>query len=322
MRGGPGGQRRCPQRTPVFGRTDDDRRRRVRRRRHVGHRQGVGARLVPVARHPRVVRPALLRRERHPAVAAALEVVVVAARLVAARAVVDCPEIGVRKRPAPARAARQVELVGPTRLQLDREPVVVARPPDGPRGRAPDRHPAGGGGVVRQVRGALRDACGLGRALGGLGHRRPGLVLLVLLIAFDDGRRRRGRRVDVDPARALAHPVRVAGLDAVGVGRAGLYGIVGVGGGGAARVRHQFTERAPDIVLAHAPQDDVAGDAGVLGVVPGEDHLIVGRRGGEARGLGGCGGGAPGAGAAVGVAPARVRLRRDPGVGGSSTVSV
>ena len=69
--------------------------------RHVGHAQRVAPYLVPVARHPRVVRPALRCRERHPAVPAAVEVVVVAVRLVLSLVVVDRPEKGVRKRPAP-----------------------------------------------------------------------------------------------------------------------------------------------------------------------------------------------------------------------------
>ena len=97
-----------------------------------------------------------------------------------------------------------------------------------------------------------------------------------------------------EPARTRAHPVRVDRLDAVGVGRIGRHCGVGIGGRGTTRIRHQYTELAPGIVLAHPPQDDVAGDAGVAGVVPGQDHLIVGRRGREARGLGGCGGGALG----------------------------
>ena len=72
-------------------------------------------------------------------------------------------------------------------------------------------------------------------------------------------RLRRRRGVDMEPAGALAHPVLVDGLDAVGVGGAGRHCVVGVGGGGAARVRHQFTEVAPFIVDADAPQDHVAG---------------------------------------------------------------
>ena len=104
--------------------------------RHVGHAQRVAPYLVPVARHPRVVGPALRWRECHPAVAAAGEVVVVAARLVLSLAVVDRPEKGVRQRPAPARAARQVEPVGPARFELDREPVLIARGPDGAGGRS------------------------------------------------------------------------------------------------------------------------------------------------------------------------------------------
>ena len=126
--------------------------------RHVGHAQRVAPYLVPVARHPRVVRPALRCRERHPAVPAAVEVVVVAVRLVLSRAVVDGPEKGVRQRPAPARAARQVELVGPPRFEFDREPVLIAVCPDGAGGRAADRDPAGSGVVVGQVRVPLRDA--------------------------------------------------------------------------------------------------------------------------------------------------------------------
>ena len=99
-----------------------------------------------------------------------------------------------------------------------------------------------------------------------------------------DGRR---RGVDVVPAGPLALPVPVDGLDAVGVVSVGLYRIVGVGGGRRTRVRHQNAELAPLIVHADAPQDHVAGDAVVTGVVPAEDHLAVGCRGFEAPGLGG-----------------------------------
>ena len=124
----------------------------------VGHRQRVGPRLVPVARYPRVIGPALRWRERHAAITAAPEVVVVAAGLVASLAVVDRPEIGVAKRAAPARAARQVELVGAPRLEIDGEPVLILRDPDGARDRATNCDPSGGGIVVGQVCVALRDA--------------------------------------------------------------------------------------------------------------------------------------------------------------------
>ena len=50
--------------------------------------------------------------------------------------------------PPPPGAARQVELVGATCHQLHREPVLIARGPDGARGRASDRNPAGSGVVV------------------------------------------------------------------------------------------------------------------------------------------------------------------------------
>ena len=83
----------------------------------------------------------------------------------------------------------------------------------------------------------------------------------------------------MDPAGPFAHPVPVDGLDAVGVGSIGLYAVVGVGGRRRPRVRHQHTELAPGIVHADAPQDDVASDGVVVRVVPGQDHLVVGRRG-------------------------------------------
>ena len=70
------------------------------------------------------------------------------------------------------------------------------------------------------------------------------------------GRYRHFQGFDVEPAGPLAHPVLlVDGLDAVGVVSAGRYRVVGVGGRRCARVSHQFTELAPGIVHADAPQD-------------------------------------------------------------------
>ena len=145
-------------------------------RRHVGHAQRVSSRLVAVPRHPRVVGPALRGRERHPAVPAVAEIIVVAGRLVASRAVVDRPEVGVGEGAAPARAAREVELVGPFRCEVHREAVVVARGADGAGGRAADRHPTGRGVVVGQVRVALGDAGRRGAVLRlyGMGVERQG----------------------------------------------------------------------------------------------------------------------------------------------------
>ena len=107
-----------------------------RPRRHVRHPQRVAPGLVAVPRRSHVVRPARRWRERHPAVAAAAEVVVVAARLVAPLAVVDGSQESVAERPAAARAASEVELVGPPGLQLHREPVLVMGRLNGPGGRA------------------------------------------------------------------------------------------------------------------------------------------------------------------------------------------
>ena len=108
------------------------------------------------------------------------------------------------------------------------------------------------------------------------------------------GRRRRlgrgcSRGVDVEPARTLAHPVPVDGLDAVGVGSLSRHGVVGVAGGRAARVIHQLSELALGVGIAVAPQDDVAGNAVVVGIVPGQDHLVVRRRRRQPRGLVGYG---------------------------------
>ena len=83
----------------------------------------------------------------------------------------------------------------------------------------------------------------------------------------------RCRRVDVDPARAFARPVPVDRLDPVGVASLRRRGVVGVRAGGGARVRDQFSELALSEGIPVTPQDHVAGDALVLGVVPGKDHL-------------------------------------------------
>ena len=111
---------------------------------HVAHRQRVAPDLVAVARHPHVVAPAVRWRERHAAVAAAVEIVVVGARLVAPVAVVDRPQVRVGERAAPARAALQVELVGPSPHQLDGKPVLVVGGLDGAGGGAADGDRAGG----------------------------------------------------------------------------------------------------------------------------------------------------------------------------------
>ena len=97
----------------------------------------------------------------------------------------------------------------------------------------------------------------------------------------------RGRRyVDVEPAGALAHAVLVDRLYPVGVGGVGLYGVVGVGGRSAARVRRQLTELAPFVVLADAPQDHVARNAFVIRVIPSKRYGVLGDLCGKPRGLG------------------------------------
>ena len=60
---------------------------------------------------------------------------------------------------------------------------------------------------------------------------------------------------EYDLAERSLTPVLVDGLDPVGVVSTVLYRIVGVGGRRRSLVRHQFTELAPGIVHADAPQD-------------------------------------------------------------------
>ena len=58
-------------------------------------------------------------------------------------------------------------------------------------------------------------------------------------------------------------------------------------GSGAAGILYQVGELALCVDISVAPQDDVAGDAVVAGVVPAQGHRVVGCRGGQARGTGG-----------------------------------
>jgi hypothetical protein len=60
---------------------------------------------------------------------------------------------------------------------------------------------------------------------------------------------------EYDLAERSLTPVLVDGLDPVSVVSTVLYRIVGVGGRRRSLVRHQFTELAPGIVHADAPQD-------------------------------------------------------------------
>ena len=103
--------------------------------------ESVAAYLVPVPRHPRVVGSTLRRRKRHTAVSAPPEIVVVASRLVTPLAVVDRPEIGVRKRSAPAGAALEIKPVGPPPFKLHREPVLIVGNLDRARDRTARHRP-------------------------------------------------------------------------------------------------------------------------------------------------------------------------------------
>ena len=92
------------------------------------------------------------------------------------------------------------------------------------------------------------------------------------------GRRRGG---DVGRAGRLAHARGVAGLHPVRVGRLRRHRVIGVGRGRRAGVLRKHRQRGP--VRARPPEQPVAGDGGVAGGVPEEQHAGVAGRAKQAR---------------------------------------
>ena len=95
--------------------------------------------------------------------------------------------------------------------------------------------------------------------------------------------------------------VGVDGLDAVHVAPLGVDGVVDIGGVRGAGVGRDRPEGALGVDVLVAPQDHVAGDGVVAGVVPTQRDRVVGHLCGQSRGLGrpagrrfgGCGGVGP-----------------------------
>ena len=139
---------------------------------HIGDRQRVGAGVVGVrvdviASRRHIVDGGLGRRERHPAVRAHAAVMVRNAGNEVSARIVDPMQARMRQRAVAGRRPLQVDPVAPARLQLDREPVVVAQGLELAGGGATDRNAAGGAGIGREVVAGLGDRKRVGaRAVG------------------------------------------------------------------------------------------------------------------------------------------------------------
>ena len=84
----------------------------------------------------------------------------------------------------------------------------------------------------------------------------------------------------------MADAVLVYGLDPVHVALHRLHGAVGVAGRSRVGVGVDGDELASSMYTPVPPQHLVVGDAGVDGIVPGQDDRVVRRLGGQSRGLG------------------------------------
>ena len=117
----------------------------------------------------------------------------------------------------------------------------------------------------------------------GGGPHRPGAHPVGRLARPDP----RSGGVGPGPAGYLAEPVGVDGLDAVHVPPLGVDGVVDIGGVRGAGVGSDRPEGSLGVDALVAPQDHVAGDAAVAGVVPTQRDRVVGHLCGQPDGLGG-----------------------------------
>ena len=199
------------------------------------------------------------------------------------------------------------------RRQRGRSPVLGPQDHVAQRRVALGRRPLQRHGVMGHVRQLQRLHVGHAVSLverragtGGAAHRtiRRALVRSALPVAVRLRRRRgfrcrrrcrrrwrvrllRGSRRGVGPGELgpFADTVLVHGLDPVHAALLRLHAVVGVARRRRAGVGVDGYELAGVVDVAVPPQHLVMGDAGVVGVVPGQVNAVVGRLGGQSRGL-------------------------------------